>query len=85
MPAMKVPAAWQIAAPAFKMIPGWAEKPALRWRDVLGLAVMILGLVLFFGIHLLTTQRDLRGRLVRRVGRGRRSSATGLFRWLAWR
>ena len=30
----------------------------------MGLLVMILGLVLFFGIHTLTTQRDLRARLI---------------------
>ncbi|ABD07149.1 NnrU [Rhodopseudomonas palustris HaA2] len=30
----------------------------------MGLAVMILGLVLFIGTHVVTTQRDLRGRLI---------------------
>jgi uncharacterized membrane protein len=34
----------------------------------MGLAVMILGLVLFLGVHTLTTQRDLRGRLIGGVG-----------------
>jgi uncharacterized membrane protein len=29
-----------------------------------GLSVMILGLVLFFGVHVLTTQRDLRAQLI---------------------
>jgi hypothetical protein len=36
--------------------------------DTMGLAVMILGLVLFIGAHGLTTQRDLRGRLIGMVG-----------------
>jgi uncharacterized membrane protein len=35
-----------------------------------GLSVMILGLVLFFGVHVLTTQRDLRGQLIATVGEG---------------
>jgi uncharacterized membrane protein len=35
-----------------------------------GLLVMILGLVLFFGVHLLTTQRGLRARLVAAWGEG---------------
>ena len=30
----------------------------------MGLAVMVLGLVLFIGTHGITTQRDLRGRLI---------------------
>jgi uncharacterized membrane protein len=36
----------------------------------MGLAVMILGLVLFLGAHTLTTQRGLRARLIGRVGEG---------------
>jgi uncharacterized membrane protein len=36
----------------------------------LGLPVMILGLVLFLGVHLLTTQRDLRARFVASLGEG---------------
>src|SRR5882757_3670097 len=36
----------------------------------MGLAVMIVGLVLFFGVHTLTTQRELRARLVASVGEG---------------
>jgi uncharacterized membrane protein len=31
---------------------------------------MILGLVLFFGVHVLTTQRDLRGQLIAMMGEG---------------
>ena len=34
----------------------------------MGLVGMILGLVLFLGVHTLTTQRDLRGRLIGGVG-----------------
>ena len=37
----------------------------------MGLAVMILGLVLFLGVHTLTTQRELRAQRHRRDGRGR--------------
>lgn len=36
----------------------------------MGLAVMILGLALFLGIHLLPAQRDLRGRIVSAMGEG---------------
>ncbi len=36
----------------------------------MGLLVMILGLVLFVGIHLLTTQRELRARFVTSLGEG---------------
>jgi uncharacterized membrane protein len=36
----------------------------------MGLLVMILGLMLFFGVHTLTTQRDLRARVVASVGEG---------------
>ena len=36
----------------------------------MGLAVMILGLVLFLGVHSLTTQRELRARLVNSAGEG---------------
>ena len=36
----------------------------------MGLLVMILGLVLFLGVHVLTTQRALRARLIARIGEG---------------
>lgn len=36
----------------------------------MGLAAMILGLVLFLGVHTLTTQRELRGRVVALMGEG---------------
>jgi uncharacterized membrane protein len=36
----------------------------------MGLLVMILGLILFFGIHTLTTKRDLRARFVTSMGEG---------------
>jgi len=36
----------------------------------MGLLVMILGLVLFLGVHTLTTQRKLRARLVASMGEG---------------
>jgi uncharacterized membrane protein len=34
----------------------------------MGLLVMIVGLVLFLGVHTLTTQRDLRARLIKEMG-----------------
>ncbi|SDS36089.1 Uncharacterized membrane protein [Bradyrhizobium canariense] len=46
--------------------------------DVVGLLVMILGLVLFFGIHLVTTQRDLRARVVASTGEGGYKAGYGL-------
>ena len=36
----------------------------------MGLLVMILGLILFLGVHALTTQRDLRARFVASMGEG---------------
>ena len=36
----------------------------------MGLLVMILGLLLFLGIHTLTTQRELRARLIASLGEG---------------
>jgi uncharacterized membrane protein len=36
----------------------------------MGLLVMILGLVLFLGVHSLTTQRELRARLIASLGEG---------------
>jgi uncharacterized membrane protein len=39
-------------------------------EDILGLSVMILGLVLFLGVHLLTTQRELRAQFVVSMGEG---------------
>ena len=36
----------------------------------MGLPVMILGLVLFLGVHTLTTRRDLRARLIASTGEG---------------
>jgi uncharacterized membrane protein len=45
------------------------KKPALT-EDIVGLLVMILGLVLFLGVHTLTTQRELRARVVISMGEG---------------
>jgi uncharacterized membrane protein len=39
-------------------------------EDILGLLMMILGLVLFLGIHTLTTQRELRARVIGSWGEG---------------
>ena len=52
----------------------------------MGLLVMILGLVLFLGVHTLTTQRELRARVIALDGRGRLQDRlfAGLGRWV-WR
>src|SRR5258706_3636255 len=39
-------------------------------EDIVGLLVMVLGLVLFLGIHTLPAQRELRARLIASVGEG---------------
>jgi uncharacterized membrane protein len=39
-----------------------------RQEDAVGLSVMILGLVLFFGIHVVSTRRALRTQLIARFG-----------------
>jgi uncharacterized membrane protein len=39
-------------------------------EDIVGLLVMILGLLLFLGVHTLTTQRDLRARAIGAMGEG---------------
>jgi uncharacterized membrane protein len=36
----------------------------------MGLLVMILGLILFFGVHTLTTQRELRAQVIGSIGEG---------------
>ena len=36
----------------------------------MGLLVMILGLVLFLGVHMLTTQREVRARVIASAGEG---------------
>ncbi|MEA2957286.1 MAG: hypothetical protein QOJ58_2786, partial [Alphaproteobacteria bacterium] len=36
----------------------------------MGLLVMILGLVLFLGVHTLTTQRELRAQIIASTGEG---------------
>jgi uncharacterized membrane protein len=42
----------------------------LREDNIMGLAVMILGLVLFLGVHTLTTQREVRARVIALSGEG---------------
>ena len=44
----------------------------------MGLLVMILGLILFFGVHLLTTQREARARFVAAMGEGAYKAVYGL-------
>src|SRR5665213_2728284 len=44
--------------------------PAHAEETIMGLAVMILGLVLFLGVHTLTTQRASRARLIAAWGEG---------------
>ena len=49
----------------------YAELPKFEpAEDIVGLLVMILGLLLFLGVHTLTTQRDLRARAVGAMGEG---------------
>src|SRR6202140_1251165 len=43
---------------------------ALQKEDIVGLLVMIAGLVLFLGVHTLTTRRKLRARLIGSIGEG---------------
>jgi len=43
---------------------------ALRENMIMGLSVMILGLVLFLGIHLFITRRNARADLIARIGEG---------------
>jgi uncharacterized membrane protein len=47
-----------------------ARKAGSAREDIVGLLVMILGLVLFFGVHALTTQRELRARVIASSGEG---------------
>src|ERR1700761_8594130 len=42
----------------------------VRGGDAMGLAAMILGLVLFLGVHTLPAQRELRGRAIASMGEG---------------
>lgn len=44
----------------------------------MGLLMMILGLVLFFGVHLITTQREVRARFVAAMGEGAYKAVYGL-------
>jgi uncharacterized membrane protein len=50
------------------MLPG--DNRRFAEENIMALAVMILGLVLFLGVHTLTTQRDLRARLIASTGEG---------------
>jgi uncharacterized membrane protein len=50
----------------------------LQKEDVVGLLVMILGLVLLLGVHLLTTQRGLRAQFVASMGEGGYKAGYGL-------
>src|SRR5665213_415468 len=46
------------------------HKTDLRGGNFMGLTVMIAGLVLFLGVHTLTTQRAARARLIASIGEG---------------
>ena len=59
-----------VAAPGLKVYPGVDKKTGCSEETIVGLAVMILGLALFFGVHTLTTQRELRARLIGSWGEG---------------
>jgi uncharacterized membrane protein len=60
---------WRIADQAPKVLRE-AGKTGPAKEDILGLAVMILGLALFLGVHTVTTQRDLRARVIASLGEG---------------
>jgi uncharacterized membrane protein len=47
-----------------------AHKTGAIAEDIVGLLVMILGLVLFLGVHTLTTQRELRAGVIASTGEG---------------
>jgi uncharacterized membrane protein len=47
-----------------------ANKAGFAEVNIMGLAVMILGLVLFLGVHTFTTQREWRARLIASWGEG---------------
>jgi uncharacterized membrane protein len=49
--------------------PSGTQPPCER-KQAMGLVVMILGLVLFLGIHLFITKRDARADLIARIGEG---------------
>jgi len=46
------------------------KKAGFSEETIMGLLVMIAGLLLFIGVHTLTTQRDLRARLITSWGEG---------------
>jgi uncharacterized membrane protein len=52
------------------MIREAGKSPALPKEYIMGMLVMILGLVLFLGVHTLSTQRGLRASLIGSVGAG---------------
>src|SRR6202008_895117 len=56
----------------------WSHLPA--GGTVMGLAIMILGLAAFIGVHVVTTQREQRAALIARLGEG---SYKGLFSLLS--
>jgi uncharacterized membrane protein len=49
---------------------GEEHRLAAQGSDIMGLLVMILGLVLFLGVHTLTTQRKLRASVIASMGEG---------------
>ena len=59
--------AWSIAAPTVKVL---REAGTTAEEYIMGLLVMILGLVLFLGAHTLTTQREVRARVIAASGEG---------------
>jgi uncharacterized membrane protein len=49
------------------MLRGWQETGRAR-EDIVGLLVLILGLIVFLGVHTLTTQRALRAQVIAATG-----------------
>src|SRR6202165_3570613 len=58
-----------MAVKSAKVLPA-ARKAGPAKEDIVGLLVMIAGLVLFLGVHTLTTRRKLRARVIAATGEG---------------
>jgi uncharacterized membrane protein len=61
----------QAAGRHYNKVPQGGQGNAKGWGDgMTGLALLIVGLILFLGAHTLTAQRDLRARLIAATGEG---------------
>ncbi len=73
----------RIALRAHSMLRRLARRAGRAREDIVGLLVLILGLMLFLGVHTLTTQREVRAQVIARDRRGRLQDrlCAGLARW----